>query len=226
MGELSPLLTCHVAAWVGKRCPPSQCLRQVVDLAPEVIRRRAVSAIHQLPHLGEWPGQHPEGVGVGEPTLRTWKLEKWPCPLLITARDELARAMLESSPCWWGQRRAVGLTNPTTAQTIRTRVICWPTLIATQSVVCWSQVVYGISPVDPGLQNLRDSGLHWDVHKESQWGPSVNDIAETRAANQTSDCLQWMPAWKSRDKGVCCVTHCVTLQFPWQDWFSFSFFLS
>ena len=37
---------------------------------------------------------------MGDLTMRTGKLENWPCPLLITARGELARAMLESSP-WW-----------------------------------------------------------------------------------------------------------------------------
>ena len=49
--------------------------------------------------------------GSADPKER--KQENWPCLLLITARDELARAMLESSTGW----RSVGLINQATTQT-------------------------------------------------------------------------------------------------------------
>lgn len=55
------------------------------------------------------PGQHsravPKGIGVGEPTLRTWKWENWLHLLLTAARDELAMAVLESSHWWWRKER-------------------------------------------------------------------------------------------------------------------------
>ncbi|MEJ1278930.1 Sad1 and UNC84 domain containing 5 [Cricetulus griseus] len=55
-------------------------------------------------------------MGVGELALRAWKQENWPHPLFIAAEDELARAMLESSPWWWGRQTAGRLTNPAAAQ--------------------------------------------------------------------------------------------------------------
>jgi len=39
----------------------------------------------------------------GEPDPRAWEQKSWlSCPLLAAALDELAGAVLESQPYWWG----------------------------------------------------------------------------------------------------------------------------
>lgn len=75
---------------------------------PEAIHtsRRAVLSLTRCstPESGPYTscGQHsrvgPEGVGVGDPTLRTWKWENWFCSLFITARGELARQCWRAPP--------------------------------------------------------------------------------------------------------------------------------
>lgn len=45
------------------------------------------------------PKDGPEGVGVGEATLRTWKWEDWPC-LCSSLQGELARKT-QAKSTWW-----------------------------------------------------------------------------------------------------------------------------
>lgn len=39
---------------------------------------------------------------------------------------------------------------------------------------------WGDAPADPELQNLNNIRPQKDVQKESQWGPSIDDVAETK----------------------------------------------
>lgn len=82
--------------------------------------------------------------------------------------------------------------------------------------------------VDPGLQDLHSTGQQSDVQEESLWGSSVSSVAETRGLWPMILCNECLHA-KMYGKGVYCVTHRVTLQFPWQEFlfplssFAFSF---
>lgn len=90
----------------GRDIRPHQDLRQVEELVLWVlgggelylplISCSALCGPHTLP--GKHNGTDFEGVAMGEQTLRSRKLENWPRLLVITARDELTRAVLESSP--------------------------------------------------------------------------------------------------------------------------------
>lgn len=84
-GKVALLPICHVMAWDGERWPP-QCpssLRQVGELAPTLgLGNTAELTLRVLSEL----------------TLRKWKQENWPWPLLIAARGKFARTTQESSP--------------------------------------------------------------------------------------------------------------------------------
>lgn len=52
-----------------------------------------------------WTGQ------CGRAALVVWPWKSWPCPSAAAALGEVPEAVLESSPCWGGFRRAGELTN-------------------------------------------------------------------------------------------------------------------
>lgn len=86
--------------------------------------RKSVLAPHLLQQLGEWSCALPEkhsraeldDVFMWESTLRAGKQDNQHHALLIAGRDQLARAMLEALPWWWGQGRYGRLTNAATTQ--------------------------------------------------------------------------------------------------------------
>jgi len=78
--------------------------------------------LHCLQHPGELayalPGQHSRaglvGVDMGEPALKSWEQESWPCPSPAVTLGALAEAVMESLPWWYGFRRVGRLTNSAT----------------------------------------------------------------------------------------------------------------
>lgn len=106
------LLICQVRHGWRRDCRPTS--PHLTPSTPEAGGRAGptlISCRTQESKLYLSPVQH-SGVGMRDPTLRMWKWEKWPHPLLLAAGGKLAWAMQERSLWWWGQGRIGGLTNP------------------------------------------------------------------------------------------------------------------
>ena len=159
----------------GSPPPTHQHLRQVEELALS------------LPSFSPWesnpctsPRQPcragPDGVGVGALILRS------------LGRAHSCNAGELSLVVKTGSGRAGWLTNPARS---RTRIMCWPTPKFTASVICWSMQGWtvgrdGVVPVDPGLQDLNDTGSN----KMSRRSPSESPVSRETVSKESNDSLQ------------------------------------
>lgn len=184
-----------MVVWMGEEMPPSSPPVPGKKTGPEVLRVEKLflpltSCSTQERGPCTSPGQHSRadhhGVGVGESTLRAWKLENWPCPLLISSSSELFRAMLESALRWWGQGRASWpAAQPCNYPGPEGGLWVGPPQIPHLWSVGASK---GNGPADPKMQNLHNTGQQQESQEKSQIGSSTNSVAETReASNQTND---------------------------------------
>lgn len=129
----------------------------------------------------------PEGAYMGQLTLRTNKQENWPCLLLITVKGELVRAVLDSSPGGWKQRRAGGLTNPVTTQAQNQGyVLTHPSSCPICDLLEHHESSgWGFKGVvrheDPGLQDTHITGHQQDIQEESEGQVSINGVAENNS---------------------------------------------
>lgn len=124
---------------------------------------------------------------------------------------ELARAELGSSAWGWGQEElkdwpALQLPRLRTRAMELAHPNIHPFYDLQEHVRGWS-----FRPNVAGSPSYRAT----QISEELLWGPSINSIAEARGL-QGKICVQ---------KGLC-ETHCVTLQLPWWDFFSFFLLLN
>ena len=148
------------------------------------------------------PDQHcragPEGVGVGDPTLRTRKQENWPHPLPHGCKGWTHQDNAGSSPWWWGQGRTGRLTNPATTQT---QYQGYGLTHPLHSPHQWSAgECEGTGPADTTLQDFHNMGQQQDNQEEFQGGASIDNVEKPETSNQTNDSLQW--ALASKDTGT------------------------
>lgn len=160
--------------WLLSHPPPasgrraSRGVRREGDLVQTLV---SCSTQDSRPHT--LTGQHRRadsgGLGRGDPAPREWEQESWPCSLLVAARGELIRTVLEQEQC--------ADNSATTQASIQGSELAHP--ISTPSL--WTA---GASerarPADPKLQDLHDTGQAQAIWEESHWGSSVDDVAEAR----------------------------------------------
>ena len=94
--------------------------------------------------------------------------ENWPQPLLISAKGELAKTVLETSPWWLRHGRAGGLTNPAQNQDqIPAYVLARPKS-HTICVLLEPEEVVGNGREYYTVLRTQDTGQQRDVQEESQ----------------------------------------------------------
>lgn len=131
------------------------------------------------------PGHHsrdvPGGVGVREPTLRTWEKEKPPPPAHY-CKEWTIQSNEESSPCWGGQESW--------------QVDQLPAATQTQN--------QDYKLTHPSIHSVCDLLQHWEERGlQGSCGPRAADSLQHRGA---TGCPGRLPVraqhwWRSRDQG-------------------------
>jgi hypothetical protein len=134
---------------------------------------------------------------MGEPALRMWEQESWPCPLLVATLGEQAGGSA------WDLTLVLRLLKSWQADQISYHPDPDPGLwadppqhiphLSTTGVVHKSY-----TKATPKLWALHNTGQWKNIWEESQWGPNIDNIAEARGLEPD----QWLIAMKICNKGI------------------------